>query len=245
LVKRVTYENLLGVAKASLGQARLVRERLASITDKAAQRLVGEIDHFAPLVEQVIRQTKLRVLEGIAVPAEEKLVSLFETHTRIIRRGKAGHETEFGRKVWLDEVDGGIISGYRVLQGNPVDASQAMPSLIHHQRLFGHPPRLFAADRGGYSPGNELAAQSAGVKRVVLPKPGGKSIQRKGHERQGWFRRGLRFRAGSEGRISVLKRRGYLGRCRDRGEAGFGRWVGWGILTANLTTIAQTIAARG
>jgi IS5 family transposase len=244
LARRTTYQKLLGVAQASLRQAGRVRQRLALSTTPAAQRLVSEMEHFVPLIQQVVRQTRRRVLEGEAVPAGEKLVSLFESHTRIIRRGKAGHETEFGRKVWLDEVEGGILTGYRVLDGNPGDANQAMPSLIQHHRLFGHAPGLFAADRGVYSAGNEVAAQRAGVKRVVLPKPGAKSRGRVRHERQGWFRRGRRFRAGSEGRISVLKRRGYLGRCRDRGEAGFGRWVGWGILTANLTTIARTVAAR-
>ncbi len=244
LARRGVYQRLLGVAQASLRQSRLVRERLVSTTDKAAERLISEIDRFVPLVQRVVRQTKLRVLEGVAVPAEEKLVSLFETHTCIIRRGKVGKETEFGRKVWLDEVDGGIISNYRVLRGNPADRTQAVPSLAGHQRLFEHPPRLFAGDRGVYSRGNEMVAQDMGVKRVALPKPGSKSPERRQYERQGWFRRGLRFRAGSEGRISVLKRRGYLGRCRDRGEAGFGRWIGWGILTANLTTIARTVADR-
>ena len=95
-----------------------------------------------------------------------------------------------------------------------------------------------------YSPGNERAAREAGVEQVVLPKKGKKSQRREEYERQGWFRRGMRFRAGAEGRISVLKRRGYLGRCRDKGEQGFGRWVGWGILTANISTIARATAAR-
>ena len=83
------------------------------------------------------------------------------------------------------------------------------------------------------------------MKRVALPKPGARTPERRAHERQRWVRRALRFRAGVEGRISVLKRRGYLGRCRDHGEDGFGRWIGWGILTANLTTIARTVSARG
>ena len=137
-----------------------------------------------------------------------------------------------------------LYSGYRVLKGNPGDDSQAVPALEHHQRLFGRPPNLFAGDRGVHSPEAERAAQRMGVKRVALPKPGRKSPERQGHERQGWFRRALRFRAGVEGRISVLKRRGYLGRCRDRGEEGFGRWVGWGVLTANLSTISQAVANR-
>jgi IS5 family transposase len=83
-----------------------------------------------------------------------------------------------------------------------------------------------------------------GVKKVCLPKAGKKSEKREEYERQGWYKRARRFRAGIEGRISVMKRREYLGRCRDRGEEGFGRWVGWGVLTANLGTIARTVADR-
>lgn len=183
-------------------------------------------------------------MAGEEVAARDKLLSLFEPHTCIIRRGKADKPTEFGRKVWLDEVEGGIISSYRVLEGNPPDDAQLAPSLQNHQRLFGRPPGLVAADRGVHSPDNEELAQKMGVKQVALPQPGAKSAEREGYERQGWFRRGQRFRAGVEGRISVLKRRGYLGRCRDRGERGFGRWVGWGVISANLTTIARAVAAR-
>ena len=77
-----------------------------------------------------------------------------------------------------------------------------------------------------------------------MPKNGPLSKERQRHEKQRWFKRGFRFRAGIEGRISVMKRREYLGRCRDKGEEGFRRWVGWGVLTANLDTIAQTLVAR-
>jgi IS5 family transposase len=95
-----------------------------------------------------------------------------------------------------------------------------------------------------HSKENERVAKEMGVKKVCLPKAGKKSAERKEHERQRWFKRARRFRAGIEGRLSVMKRREYLGRCRDKGEEGFGRWVGWGVLTANLDTIAQTLAAR-
>jgi transposase, IS5 family len=240
--RRTIYRRLLKVAEASLGQARTVREGLASSADATAERLVREVDRFLPLVEQVVVQTYRRVVLGEAVPAVEKVVSLFEPHTCIIRRGKAEKPTEFGRKVWLDEVDGGIISSYRVLKGNPPDVEQMVVSLGQHQRLFGRVPDTLAGDRGVYSAENERLARQLGVKRVALPKPGHKSPERRDYERQGWFRRAQRFRAGVEGRISVLKRRGYLGRCRDHGEDGFGRWVGWGVITANLATIARKTA---
>jgi IS5 family transposase len=110
------------------------------------------------------------------VPASDKLVSLFEPHTAIIRRGKAApRETKFGHKVWLDEVEGGIVSDYRILPGNPPDPDQFPDSLHHHQKTFHHPPEVAAADRGIHSPKNEQAAQKAGVSKICLPQPGHKS----------------------------------------------------------------------
>jgi IS5 family transposase len=231
------------VAKASLKQARKVREMLPP---EAQRGLANELERFEGLVERVVGQTKRRVFDGESVPASEKLVSVFEPHTSIIRRGKkkAGKETEYGHKVWLEETEGGIISGYRLLEGNPADQDQLLLALEHHEELFGKPPRLVAADRGVYSPDNERECQRRGVERVCLPKPGKKTEERESHERQRWFRRGRRFRAGIEGRISVCKRRGFLGRCRDKGEEGFGRWVGWGVICANLSTIARRMATR-
>jgi IS5 family transposase len=241
---KAAYERLLGVARASLKQASKVQQMLRSEEAPLSGRLADELERFEGLLERVVEQTERRVLSGESVAASEKLVSLFEEHTSIIARGKASKKTEFGRKVWLSEVEGGIVTGYRILEGNPSDEKQLLPTLEDHLRLFGGPPRLVAADRGVYSSANEEAAREIGVKRVALPKKGAKDTQRQRHEQQGWFRRARRFRAGVEGRISVMKRRGYLGRCRDKGEEGFGRWVGWGVLTSNLHAIARAQAAR-
>jgi len=239
---RAAYERLIEVARASIKQA----ERVQSMLQEApgSRRLPEELSHFAGLLEQVISQSRRRVLEGDEVPATHKLLSVFEEHTAIIRRGKARKQTEFGRKVWLSEVDGGIISGFRILEGNAGDEAQLRPALEDHRRLFGKLPELVAADRNVHSRENERLAKEMGVKKVCLPKAGKKSEKREEHERQGWFKRARRFRAGIEGRISVMKRRQYLGCCQDRGEEGFDRWVGWGVLTANLGTIARTVADR-
>jgi IS5 family transposase len=239
---REAYERLIKIARASIRQA----ERVGSMLEEApsAAKISEEICHFAGLLERAVSQAHRRVFEDEQVPAKEKLLSIFEEHTAIIRRGKARKETEFGRKVWLSEVDGGIVSGFRVLEGNAGDEAQLKPALEDHLRSFGKLPELVAADRNVHSKENERLAKGMGVKKVCLPKAGKKSREREEHERQGWFKRARRFRAGIEGRISVMKRREYLGRCRDKGEEGFGRWVGWGVLTANLGTIAQTLAAR-
>ena len=239
---RAAYERLVEVARSSIRQAERVRSMLEDVP--SAPKISEEISHFAGLLERAVWQTCRRVFEGEQVPAKEKLVSIFEEHTSIIRRGKARNKTEFGRKVWLSEVEGGIVSGFWILEGNAGDEAQLEPALEDHLRLFGRAPELVAADRNLHSKENEQVAKEMGLKKVCLPKASKKSKQREEHERQRWYKRARRFRAGIEGRISVMKRREYLGLCQDRGEEGFGRWVGWGVLTANLDTIAQTLAAR-
>ncbi|MDQ6740548.1 MAG: ISNCY family transposase [Actinomycetota bacterium] len=240
---RTAYGRLLDVARASVQQAAQVAAALQQQADVAGQRLAEHFATFRSRVEQVISQTQRRVLEGEAVPAGEKLVSLFEPHTAIIRKGKPGKPVEFGRDVWLDEVDGGIISRYEVLPGNPPDAEQLRPSLEHHRRVFKKPPDLVVGDRGIHSASNEAYATAMGVKQVVLPKPGSKSAKRIAYEQQRWFRRGRDWRAGIEGRISGLKRRHKLNRCRYHGDAGMERWVGWGVIAHDLRKIAQATAA--
>lgn len=241
---RQAYRKLVDITRASVKQAQATVELLHQVATEEAEVVARQVEQFLPLVEQTIQQTVRRVMNEEKVPAQEKLVSLFEPHTDIIRRGKAGHPVEFGHKVWLDEVDGGIVSDYRVLDGNPTDSRQWPTSLRRHQALFGRPPDQASGDRGLYSPANEALAKSMGVRRVILPKPGYRSVERKQYEHQSWFRRGRHYHAGVEGRISVLKRRYGLNRCRNHGQAGFERWVGWGLVAHNLWTIGTTLAAR-
>jgi transposase, IS5 family len=237
------YGRLLDVARATLRQAQAVGKQLQQQSEQAAGRLVEQLGQLVEQVEQVISQTERRVLRGEQVPASEKTVSIFEPHTRIIRKGKPGRAVEFGRVVWLDEVEGGIISRYEILDGNPPDDEQLPPSVEHHRRVFKKPPRLLAGDRGVHSPSNEQYAKAVGIEQVVLPKPGAKSAKRIAYEQQRWFRRGHDWRAGIEGRISGLKRRHKLRRCLNHGEQGMERWVGWGVITHDLRQIAQATAA--
>lgn len=210
-----------------------------------AVALAGSLAHYLPLVQQVINQATRRVFNGESVPASEKLVSLFEPHTAIIRRGKARpHETEYGRKVWYAESDGGLITLYNLLRGNPPETHQWLPSLRRHRKLFGHPPEEATADRGVFSDDNVEQARDLGVKRVALPKPGAKSRTQERRESQPWFKAVLRWRNGIEGRISQLRRARGLDRCLNRGETGTERWIGWGVIANNLMVIAQTLTRR-
>ncbi len=244
------YRKLVKITRQSVAQAKEVLQALEENSHilaghfQQAQRLKETLETFIPKVEQVVEQTIRRVFQDEKVPADEKIVSIFEPHTAIIRRGKAGKPVEYGRKVWLDEVEGGIVTRWDILRGNPSDKLQWTPSLDAHQQLFGKPPTQASADRGLYSAPNEAEAESRGIKRVVLPKPGKKSEKRRQYEKEPWFRKARRWHAGVEGRISVLKRCYDLDRCLNHGEDGFHRWVGWGVIAHNLKKIGATVAAR-
>jgi IS5 family transposase len=163
------YQRLVKVAQAAVQQAQTVLETLQTQSTQAATHIIEVLETFIPRVEQAVNQTVRRVFQGESVPAQEKIVSLFEPRTAVIRRGKAGKETEFGRKVWIDEVDGGIVTRWHLLEGNPSDAEQWEPAIDHHVEQFGKPPNLASGDRGVYSPENETYARRKGVKQVVLP----------------------------------------------------------------------------
>jgi IS5 family transposase len=199
-----------------------------------------------PLVAQVIEQTVKRVLNDQSLPASAKLVSLFEPHTQIIRRGKPKpRDTEFGHKVNFAEVEHGLISYWQVIAtGNPPDAHLLPPVLQHHRKTFGHAPDMLAGDRGVFSPENERLARRLGVKHIALPKPGYRDAQRQAHEKELWFKQAQRFRNGIEGRISVVRRTVQLKRCPYHGLDGVERWIGWGVFVANVVTMARLIHQR-
>jgi IS5 family transposase len=237
------YQRLIEIGRQSKKQAERVGDVLREQSGQAAQRWVKECEAFVLRLEPVLKQAFRRVIAGESVPAKEKRVSLFEPHTQILKRGKPGRDVEFGQKLWLEEVEGGIVSGYLLMEEGAEEEAQVAGSLSRHRQRFGKAPELFVGDRGVSSPQNEALAKEAGVKRVVLPYAGKAKPERLVYEKQRWFRRGYRFRAGIEGRISVLQRRFGLKRCLDHGEAGMGRWVGWAVVTSNLLQIARSQAA--
>ena len=241
---KAAYGRLVAIAKRTGAQGRRVLEALRREGGDAARRLAGRLEEVLPRLKRAVGQAERRVLKGDPIPSAEKLVSLFEPHTQVIPRFKAGKPAEFGRKLGVDEADGGLITGFAVLpQGGGQDQPYMGDALANHERQFGRPPDLLAADRGMASAENERLAKEAGVKRVSLPHVGKAPPERRAEERGRRFREGYRFRAGIEGRIHALKCDYGLRRCRYRGERGVGRGVGWGILAHNLAKVAG--AARG
>jgi IS5 family transposase len=245
--RRSAYARLCRVARQVVRQAERVRQALmeaAAAPGPATEWVAVELERLLPLMRRVIAQAERRVLRGEAVPAEEKVVSLVEPHTAVIPRHKPGRPVEFGRKLWLAEADGGIVTDAQVLVGAPPDAPQVGPSLARHRRQFGRAPHLLTGDRHCSTAPVRRDAAAAGVGRVALPHTGSPTAASRARERERWFRRGYRWRAGIEGRIGVLQRVYGLDRCPDHGADGLERWVGLGVLTANLVTIARATAAR-
>ncbi len=238
------YTRLVAATRETVMQAQRVCAAFRGVPpDKQADHLRSALTRYIPLVERVIRQTERRVLGGQRVPATEKLVSLFEPHTRIIPRHKGGAAVEFGRLVVIDEVEGGIVTRFAVLADKTAEQGELTPALARHQQLFGRPPDLVAGDRGLHAATNEAVARAAGVRHLVIPRSGTVTAAQRAHERTRSWRRRYRWRAGIEGRLSSLRRDFGLRCCPDHGEAGLIRHVGWGIIASNLRQIGRKLAA--
>jgi IS5 family transposase len=202
-----------------------------------------ELEHYVPLVQKVISQTKERVFNGNRHVAG-KILSLFEPHSVPIRKGKPHKPTEFGRLIRIDEVEGGIIANYEVYEGNPADTNAWKPALDAHVNSFGHAPRMATADRGYFSAENERYAEDLGVERVVLPGRGRLSETRSERQKQRWFQRGARWRNGVEARIATLKHPFGLKRAMYKGDSGVQRNAGWAVIANNLSSIAKFLRRK-
>jgi IS5 family transposase len=211
----------------------------------AIEALRKEIERYCGLGERVIDQARRRVIEGEQVPNAEKIYSIFEPHTDLIKRGKVRTPVEFGHKVFLAESAQGLITQYEVLKGNPSDEDHVAPSLRRHKDAFGSAPELYGSDRGFFSYRNLTSCERDGVRLVCIPqRGGGKTPAREAYEKSAAFKKGQRFRAGIEGRISVLFRGRGMKRCLAEGHQRFELWVGAAVLANNLMRIATLLTKR-
>jgi transposase, IS5 family len=233
--------NVRAVAKA----ARALVPHLEGEVALRVDALCAAIGHYAELGDRVVAQTRRRVLEEESVPADQKVYSIFEAHTDLIKRGKAQKPVEFGHKLFLAESRRGLILDYQVLTGNPTDEGHLKPWLQRHIQRFGTAPDLAAGDRGFYSVTNVDALRTAGVGLECLPQRGGKkTAERAAHEKSRRFKQGQKFRAGIEGRISVLARGRGMTRCRLKGPARFELFIGLVVLANNLLVIGRHLARK-
>ena len=240
------YRQLLRLTRQILNDSQRVLSEVEAMPAKRRRTVQGLRERLATMADQVrsvVRQTKARVLEGIT-QSPDKLLSLFEPHTEIVRKGKAAKPNEFGNVVALQEAENQIITHYEVFEKRTSDQRLLQPALQAHQRKLGRVPRWVAADAGFYSQANEEEAKALGVKYISIPNRNTRSEQRRRWEKQRWFKRAQAWRTGCEGRISVIKRRHGLARCRYHGIQGMRRWVGLGVIADNLINIGRRLAPQ-
>lgn len=239
--RRALYCDLLKVTDWTIDAAHQVALKLRSRNDVMADAIAGELDRFCGLGMQVIDQTTRRVINGERVPHDEKLVSIFETHTDILVKGS--RKVEYGHKVSLSTGGSGLITDAMVLEGNPGDVTLTKTIVERHVEIFDRPPRQAAFDGAFASQANLAFIKEMGTQDIVFAKPCGLGI----HDmaKSMWVFKCLRnFRTAIEGTISFLKRCFGLARCTWRTFKGFKRYVWGSVVTANLLMLARHQIAR-
>src|ERR1700745_2048878 len=245
------YRRLLDTTSRVVGQAKRFSEAISDGIKRSAdvfqqialEGLRAQLDQMVSLVRQVMQQTRARVFRGER-RFEGNIVSVLDPSAEVIRKGKSGKPNEFGKIVKLQEGENQIIVDYEVYARRPHDSDLLIPAIAAHQAKLGRAPWLVAADAAFYSGRNEAAAKAMGVKRVCIPNRASKSPERKREQKKRWFRNGQKWRTGCEGRISVVKRRHGLDRCRYKSEVGMQRWVGLGVISDNLVNIGRVMSRR-
>ena len=236
---RRPYRRLLAITRRVLRQAEETVKRAQRRRRPLSGRLRRSVQMLARIIElgaRVVAQTKLRVFKGNA-KSVDKIVSIFEPDTKILRRGKVHKPTEFGKMVKVQEAEGGIVTDIAVVTEH--DAQLLVPSVEHHRRVFKRPPHVLATDRGFFSFENVRIAEAMGVACVAIPKPGHRSAACLERERRRPFRRARAWRAGGEARIARLKHTFDMDRTRYRGARGIERSAYWAGISNNLVAIAR------
>jgi transposase, IS5 family len=230
------YRDLLKVTTRTIGYARRAQMALRMRKHPLAPANADRLAHFIALAERVVAQTERRVFHDESVPADEKIVSIFEEHTDVIRKG--GRDTVYGHKICLSVGASNLITDCLVLEGNPCDSTLPLHMMERHAEVFGSCPEQAAFDGGFASRDNLDALKALGIRDVMFHKKVGLEIAEM--VTSSWIYRKLRkFRAGVEGVISFLKRVFGADRCHWKGQAAFNAYVWSSVVSANLLILAR------
>lgn len=195
--------------------------------------------HYIPIVEKIINQADQRIFHGVKLAADEKLYSLFEEHTELLKRGKAGKPIEFGHKVLIAQTGEKFIHHYQVLPKRKEDKELIEPTLKAHKQLFKANPDVLATDKGFYENIKQILKLEKKITTVSICKKGRRNQTEYERESTEEFKDGQRFRAGCEGSISVLKRVFKLGRCLFKGFKNYAASVGCAVFCHNLVLLTR------
>ncbi len=235
------YKRLIRLVEDILSTAGTIAESLQSTANSSgglSDRLAARLVEFQILGTQVVSQARRRVLKGESVPNDEKLFSVFEPHTELLKRGKAGKPIEFGHMIQIQQVKEKFITDYAVYDRKPVEPELLVPALDSHRSLFGVDPSCLTADKG-YFEQDTLDKLEERMDTVSIGKKGKRTPEQLEREHDPVFRHAQRFRAGVEGTISYLKRVLGLSRCFTKGWEHFQATVGASIFTHNLLILAR------
>jgi len=244
--KKPLYKRLIALTEKTVAYARtaldaLDAKRCVSFEEMlVAAEHAAQLEEFVPLAERVIDQSRCRVLLGENVPADEKVLSIFEPHTDLIKKGQ--REILYGHKVLFTGGKSNLILDGTIERGNPADAAQFLPALDRHQKQFGHMPRQVATDAGFASAANARDARTKGVKDVVFTAPRKKDAPDTDRDSK-TYKRLRKWRSGIEGIISATKRAFGLARCTWSGFESFQAYVQLAVLAFNLQTLARHLLA--
>jgi IS5 family transposase len=234
-----TYRKLIERVKwiVSVGE---VAEKFLSAGNLKAMAVAAELKHYLPIERKITSQAERRVIMGEKVPSTEKVYSLFEEHTELIKRGKAGKPIEFGHKVLLAETGEKFIIHYETMPKQKADTELIKESLNIHGKIFGSSPAVLAGDKGFYASREQIRNLSKRIETVSICKKGRRTAEEDKRESTEEFNAGQRFRAGIEGTISVLKRAFKLSKCFFKGFKNFASSVGCAVFCHNLVMLART-----
>jgi IS5 family transposase len=200
---------------------------------------LSELAGFEKATAGVISQAQRRVFHGESVPNNEKVYSIFEDHTELLIRGKAGKPVEFGHMVQIEQVESKFVTGYAAFRRRPNEADLVEPALIRHVELFGHEPQSLAADKGYYRSMDEIHRLEKQVDVVSIGKKGRRNPEEEARESSAAFKLAQAFRSGVEGTISYLKCSLRLARCFNKGWEHYQATVDATIFGHNLLVLAR------
>jgi hypothetical protein len=242
---QVPYRELLELASAVCTRADGLRATLqqSGTADAETLALDHELEIFLQRTRHVCGTARRRVLCGETIPNREKLFSIFEPHTQLYIRGKAGHPMQFGRLVLIYEDGAGFITHYHILPRDKSDRDVVVRQTRKVQKRHRGRIRRASFDRGFHSPENQKALAKI-VEHPYLPMLGVRQSREQEQTASVEFRAARQSHPGIESAIGALQSGNALGRCRDRTERGFARYIGLGVLGRNLHVLGKLLIAR-
>jgi len=218
---------------------RIAAYRYGPLEAASLELCLQELRHFHALGTGVLDQAYRRIVLEESVPNGEKIFSLFEPHTELLKRGKADQPIEFGHMIQIQQVEAKFITDYEVFDKKPVEYELLEPTLRRHKELFGQYPQELSADKGYYENMDQIDRLGRIIEMVAIAKKGRRTQEQIDRETDPAFRHAQRFRAGVEGTISFLKRVLGLFRCYSKGWEHYAAMVGATVLAHNLLILAR------